>query len=232
MPSLWVVKGPAVVIPGPWQKSCVFCKYNCIVLISRVERKESWNEVGILSCCFTDNHLQHCIVRLTEKVLSHISTFVLTVCFCFYQIIRSRLFPNKAALLPVWNSFPGALVALPHYSRDPKDFPFYHINFETSSEKFTAVIHTTTTVVRDSTSLFRLIKSVGQSSFVSKVKLKSWCQYQIPVCILPWIIWGNDDKWMPISIMLTVWFLALVTNYWFYFAVGCGLVDVRCSHIS
>ena len=38
---LLVVKGPAVVIPGPWQKSCVFCKYNCIDLISRVERKES-----------------------------------------------------------------------------------------------------------------------------------------------------------------------------------------------
>lgn len=231
MPSLRVVKGPAVVIPGPWQKSCVFCKYNCIDLISRVERKESWNEVGILSCCFTDNHLQCCIVRLTEKVLSHISTFVRTVCFCFYQIIRSRLFPNKAALLPVWNSFPGALVALPHYSRDPKDFPFYHINFETSSEKFTAVIHTTTTVVRDSTSLFRLIKSVGQSSFVSKVKLNSWCQYQIPVCILPCPSSGLSE-WMPISFMLTVWFLALVTNYWFYFAVGCGLVDVRCSHIS
>ena len=40
VPSL-VVKGRAVVIPGPWQKSCVFCKYNCIDLISRVERKES-----------------------------------------------------------------------------------------------------------------------------------------------------------------------------------------------
>ena len=41
VPSLLLVKGPSVVIPGPWQKSCVFCKYNCIDLISRVERKES-----------------------------------------------------------------------------------------------------------------------------------------------------------------------------------------------
>ena len=113
------------------------------------------------------------LTMLHSEINRESSTFVRTVCFCFYQIIRSRLFPNKAALLPVWNSFPGALVALPHYSRDPKDFPFYHINFETSSEKFTAVIHTTATVVRDSTSLFRLIKSVGQSSFVSKVKLNS-----------------------------------------------------------
>ena len=41
VPSLLVVKGPAVVIPGPWQIPCEFCKYNCIDLISRVERKES-----------------------------------------------------------------------------------------------------------------------------------------------------------------------------------------------
>lgn len=151
--------------------------------------KWGWNIVLLF-------HWQPPTIMLHSEINRESSTIVRTVCFFFYQIIRSRLFPNKAALLPVWNSFPGALVALPHYSRDPKDFPFYHINFETSSEKFTAIIHTTTTVVRDSTSLFRLIKSVGQSSFVSKVKLNSWCQYQIPVCILPCPSSGLSEEMM------------------------------------
>ena len=88
-------------------------------------------------------------------------------------MIRSRLFPNKAPIQPVWNTFPGALLATPQYSRDPKDFPFYHINLKMEEEKFTAVIHTVMSVVRESSPLFRLIKNVGQSKFVSKVKMKT-----------------------------------------------------------
>ena len=84
-------------------------------------------------------------------------------------MIRSRLFPNKAAIQPVWNTFPGALVTTPRYSKDPKDFPFYHIKLKTEQDQFTAVIHTTTSVVRESSSLFRLIRNVGQSKFVAKV---------------------------------------------------------------
>ena len=84
-------------------------------------------------------------------------------------MIRSRLFPNKAALRSVWNTIPGVLAASPRYSRNPKDFPFYHINLKMVEDKFTAVIHSTASVVRESSALFRLIKNVGQSKFVSKV---------------------------------------------------------------
>ena len=87
-------------------------------------------------------------------------------------MIRSRLFPNRAAIQPVWNTFPGALVTTPRYSKDPEDFPFYHIKLKTEQEQFTAVIHTTTSVVRESSSLFRLIRNVGQSKFVAKVNNK------------------------------------------------------------
>ena len=62
-------------------------------------------------------------------------------------------------------------MASPQYSKDPKDFPFYHINLKMVEDKFTAVIHSTTSVVRESSALFRLIKNVGQSKFVSKVKI-------------------------------------------------------------
>lgn len=75
----------------------------------------------------------------------------------------------------MWNTFPGALVATPRYSRDPKDFPFYHISLKMVEEKFTAVIHTITSVVRESSSLFRLIKNVGRSKFVSKVRMNTPC---------------------------------------------------------
>lgn len=153
---------------------------------------------------------------LWEAYFSSVEKIILTT----LEIIRSRLFPNKAALLPVWNSFPGALVALPHYSRDPKDFPFYHINFETSSEKFTAVIHTTTTVVRDSTTLFRLIKSVGQSSFVSKVVVlwmsdapishnKRWPQISIPIVIVRPETKTGNSRFVPRSVINTTAILSL-----------------------
>lgn len=105
--------------------------------------------------------LQRKIVNGSLKLIDY------NILFC--QVIRSRLFPNKAATLPVWNTIPGALVTSPQYSRDLKDFPFYDINFKIVGDKFTAVIHTMTSVVRESSALFRLIMKAGQSKFVSKV---------------------------------------------------------------
>lgn len=75
----------------------------------------------------------------------------------------------------MWNTFPGALVSQPQYSMDPKDIPFYNIKLGVVEEKFTAVIYTTTSTVRDSSALVRLIKNVGQSKFISKVKITFYC---------------------------------------------------------
>lgn len=52
-----------------------------------------------------------------------------------------RLFPNKAALKPLWNTFPGALVMRPQYSMDPKDFPFFYSKLGIVEEKFTAGVN-------------------------------------------------------------------------------------------
>ena len=93
------------------------------------------------------------------------------MCIWLFQVIRSRLFPNKAASKPMWNTFPGVLAARPQFSMDPKDFPFYIRKLEVTDDKFTAVIHTTTSTVKESSALSRLIKNAAQSKFISKVKI-------------------------------------------------------------
>ena len=62
-------------------------------------------------------------------------------------------------------------MARPQYSMDPKDFPFYNMKLGIAESKFTAVIHSTTSVIRESSPLCRLIKNVGQSKFIAKVNI-------------------------------------------------------------
>ena len=86
-----------------------------------------------------------------------------------WQVLRTRLFPNKAASKPMWNTFPGVLIARPQFSMDPKDLPFYNNKLEVTDDKFTAVIHTSTSIVKESSALSRLIKNAAQSKFIAKV---------------------------------------------------------------
>lgn len=73
----------------------------------------------------------------------------------------------------MWNTFPGVLVARPQFSMDPKDFPFYNNKLGVTEDKFTAVIHTTTSTVKESLALSRLINNAAQSKFISKVKINN-----------------------------------------------------------
>jgi hypothetical protein len=43
------------------------------------------------------------------------------------QIIQDRIFGTSARPSLLWNSPPGALLALPTFSMSPQDFPFYHL---------------------------------------------------------------------------------------------------------
>lgn len=43
------------------------------------------------------------------------------------QIIQDRIFGASAHPSLLWNSPPGALLALPTFSTSPLDFPFYHL---------------------------------------------------------------------------------------------------------
>lgn len=71
----------------------------------------------------------------------------------------------------MWNTYPGVLVTRPQFSMDPKEFPFYNNKLEVTDDKFTAVIHTTTSIVKESSALSRLIKNTARSKFIAKVKI-------------------------------------------------------------
>ena len=43
------------------------------------------------------------------------------------QIIQDRIFGASAHPSLLWNSPPGAILALPTFSPSPSDFPFYHL---------------------------------------------------------------------------------------------------------
>lgn len=43
------------------------------------------------------------------------------------QIIQDRIFGASAHPSLLWNSPPGALLALSTFSTSPSDFPFYHV---------------------------------------------------------------------------------------------------------
>lgn len=128
---------------------------------------------------------------LYEAYLSSVEKILLTT----LEVIRTRLFPNKAASKPMWNTFPGVLVARPQFSMDPKDFPFYNNKLEVTDDKFTAVIHTTTSIVKESSALSRLIKNAAQSKFIAKIVVlwtsdapiahkKRWPQVNVPLVVV------------------------------------------------
>lgn len=153
---------------------------------------------------------------LWEAYFSSVEKIMLTT----LEVIRSRLFPNKAATLPVWNTIPGALVTSPQYSRDLKDFPFYDINFKIVGDKFTAVIHTMTSVVRESSALFRLIMKAGQSKFVSKIVVlwtsdapiahnKRWPQINVPLVIVRPETKTGNSRFVPRTVIDTAAILSL-----------------------
>jgi glucuronyl/N-acetylglucosaminyl transferase EXT1 len=87
------------------------------------------------------------------------------------QIIRERLpsQPSRDGL--VWNSSPGALLTLPHFSDTLHHYPFYYdvLGAEPDSQ-FTAVIYSQLGGPAVSTSpLYRLIKNVARSLYVARV---------------------------------------------------------------
>lgn len=47
--------------------------------------------------------------------------------FLFLQIIQDRIWGASAHPSLMWNSPPGALLALPTFSTSLQDFPFYHL---------------------------------------------------------------------------------------------------------
>jgi glucuronyl/N-acetylglucosaminyl transferase EXT1 len=87
------------------------------------------------------------------------------------QIVRERLpsQPSRDGL--VWNSSPGALLTLPHFSDTLRHYPFYlDVLGVEPDNKFTAVIYSQLGGPAVSTSpLYRLIRNVARSQYVARV---------------------------------------------------------------
>lgn len=153
---------------------------------------------------------------LYEAYLSSVEKILLTT----LEVIRRRLFPNKAASKPMWNTFPGVLVSRPQFSMDPRDFPFYNNKLEVTDDKFTAVIHTSTSLVKESSALSRLIKSAAQSKFIAKIVVlwtsdapiahkKRWPLVDVPLVVVRPETKTANSRFVPRTVIETSAILSL-----------------------
>ncbi|XP_069687017.1 exostosin-1 [Periplaneta americana] len=104
---------------------------------------------------------------LWERYFSSIEKIVFTT----LEIIRERLpsQPSRDGL--VWNSAPGALLTLPHFSDTLRHYPFYMDMLGAEPDnQFTAVIYSQLGGPAMSTSpLYRLIRNVARSMYVARI---------------------------------------------------------------
>ncbi|XP_034357681.1 exostosin-like 1 isoform X1 [Arvicanthis niloticus] len=105
------------------------------------------------------------------------------------EIIQDRIWGASAHPSLMWNSPPGALLALPTFSTSLQDFPFYHLQLGSNpGSRFTAMIW-----VGDSgESLLKLIQEVAGSQHCAQIL----------------ILWNSEkpppDRWPETAVPLTV----------------------------
>lgn len=131
---------------------------------------------------------------LWERYFSSIEKIIFTT----LEIIRERLpnQPRRDGL--VWNSSPGALLTLPHFSDSLADYPFFtEIHEMRPSEKFTAVIYCQLGApVLPTSALYRLVTNVARSNYIARLI----------------VVWSNDkpppprNRWptMPSNVPLNI----------------------------
>ncbi|XP_027255436.1 exostosin-like 1 isoform X2 [Cricetulus griseus] len=105
------------------------------------------------------------------------------------EIIQDRIWGTSAHPSLMWNSPPGALLALPTFSTSLKDFPFYHLQQGSSPESsFSALIW----VGVSSEPLLKLIQVVAGSRYCAQIL----------------ILWSSEkpppDRWPETTVPLTV----------------------------
>lgn len=115
---------------------------------------------------------------LWERYFSSIEKIVFTT----LEIIRERLpdYPVRNGL--IWNSSPGALLTLPTFADNLKDFPFYLdvLGYEPRSN-YTAVIFVQVgQVINPSSALYKLVKSITKSQFVNRILILWAADHKVP----------------------------------------------------
>ncbi|CAB1412624.1 unnamed protein product [Pleuronectes platessa] len=110
-------------------------------------------------------------------------------------IIQDRVVSHVSRNQLLWNSLPGGLYALPQYSTDPAQFPFYYaILGKSPQQQFTAVIHTVTPLQSQISPVVKLIIAVAKSKFCAQIVLLWNCDKPLP----------PRNKWPSTSVPLTV----------------------------
>nr|XP_020492734.1 exostosin-1a-like [Labrus bergylta] len=102
---------------------------------------------------------------LWDAYFSSVAKIVLTT----LEIIQDRVDSLVSRNRLLWNSLPGGLYALPQYSADPAQFPFYYaILGKSPPQQFTAVIHTVTPLQSQISPVVKLIIAVAKSKFCAQ----------------------------------------------------------------
>ncbi|XP_036003480.1 exostosin-1a [Fundulus heteroclitus] len=128
---------------------------------------------------------------LWDAYFSSVAKIVLTT----LEIIRDRVESHVSRNHLLWNSLPGGLFALPQFSADPAQFPFYYaILGKSPSQQFTAVIHTVTPLQSQVSPVVKLIIAVAKSKFCAQVVVLWNCDRPLP----------PRNKWPSTSVPLTV----------------------------
>jgi glucuronyl/N-acetylglucosaminyl transferase EXT1 len=115
---------------------------------------------------------------LWERYFSSIEKIVFTT----FEIIRERLpdYPVRNGL--IWNNSPGALLTLPTFTDNMRDFPFFleTLGYEPSAN-FTAVIFVQVgQSVNPSSALYKLVKSITKSQFVNRILILWAADQKVP----------------------------------------------------
>ncbi|XP_072218970.1 exostosin-1-like [Leuresthes tenuis] len=128
---------------------------------------------------------------LWDAYFSSVAKIVLTT----LEIIQDRVESHVSRNQLLWNSLPGGLYALPQYSADPAQFPFYYaILGKTPAQQFTAVIHTVTPLQSQISPVVKLIIGVAKSKFCAQIVVLWNCDKPLP----------PRNKWPSTSVPLTV----------------------------
>ena len=111
------------------------------------------------------------------------------------QIIHNRLWPNG---LYVWNHPPGGLYFHPEFNSSPLDYPFFRDypslalptkdNRTRTLTNYTSVITYTKVVMRESSSLIKLVKSISSAAHLERVVFV-WVGFVSPHVQLAKTVW-------------------------------------------
>uniref|UniRef100_A0A3Q2DHH2 Exostosin-1-like n=1 Tax=Cyprinodon variegatus TaxID=28743 RepID=A0A3Q2DHH2_CYPVA len=128
---------------------------------------------------------------LWDAYFSSVAKIVLTT----LEIIQDRVEAHVSRNHLLWNFLPGGLFALPQYSTDPAQFPFYYaILGKNPSQQFTAVIHVVTPLQSQISPVVKLIIAVAKSKFCAQIVVLWNCDKPLP----------PRNKWPSTSVPLTV----------------------------